>query len=561
MKNLNRREFIKLTGTGLGAVYLGGCATAFSREPSQVGLGAQNLTPHSLLSPIDRTRGDRAPRLFTGDQPSRPHRILWEKERFISSLEGGLPKPTEHFEVTVVGGGISGLSSAYLLRDKKPLLLEQASRFGGNAKGESWKGLDYSIGAAYFSLPHEGSPVSEFFKELGMNQKLAYHNEEEPVFISGKKYDGIWEKGTLPENREQFRRLRRYFTEVAAGSHGKTYPEIPTQDFKIRREVNQLDQISFKGQLEKILKAPLHTHLYEILEHYCWSAFAASSSEISAAAGLNFFAGDFAGIAVAPGGNSGVAEALFNVLSKDSGASRLRSSSLVFDVQVVKDGVHVSYMDAEEKVKTIHSKYVILSCPKFVVKKLIGDLEPERLKVLEDLRYRAYLVANVLVSQGLPKNFYDVEFFEAQGSGTDTKKASDFQKVSDITYGNYSQPDPARTVLTLYRALPYDGARAEVYDPNAYERFRSEFEQQVNEQILPLLKLSQKDVVDLRITRWGHPLPVPDVGTYASGKVDWLRKPFKERVYFAEQDNWMLPSFESGFSEAQHWTAEVRKKL
>jgi hypothetical protein len=565
MKKLSRREFVKLTGTGLGAVYLGGCVTAFkspSTSLSKDSTQSRDLASLRSISPINRNLADIAPRVFSGDQYSRPHRILWDKERFIDSI-GGLPKASESTEVTVIGGGVSGLSSAYLLRDKKPILLEQAARMGGNAQGESWNGLDYPIGAAYFTAPEKGSPIFELFKELGMDRKITLHQEEDPVFISEKKYEKIWENGTLPENREQFRRLRQYFIDVASETHGEVFPEIPTHDPNLRKTLNQLDHLTFKAQLEKVLKAPMHPHLAEVLEHYCWSAFSASSSEISAAAGLNFYAGDFGGIAIAPGGNAGVAEALVNALSTQLGASHLRTSSLVFDVRVVSDGVLISYSDEEDKIKTLHSKTAILSCPKFVAAKLIPDLEPERLEAIQSLKYRAYLVANVLVKKGLPRFFYDVEFFEASegGENPDPRKAANLQKVSDITYGNYPQPDPERTILTLYRPMPYDGGRPEIYSKNAYEKYRYEFEEQVNTQILPLMGLSPQDVVDLRITRWGHPLPVPELGAYASGKVDWLSKPFKDRVFFVEQDNWLLPSFETGFNEARYWTSELRKRI
>src|SRR4051812_26386575 len=51
---------------------------------------------------------------------------------------GGPPEPAEEVDVAVVGGGLSGLASAYFLRQHNTVLFELRDRFGGNAMGEEW---------------------------------------------------------------------------------------------------------------------------------------------------------------------------------------------------------------------------------------------------------------------------------------------------------------------------------------------------------------------------------------------------------------------------------------
>jgi Glycosyl transferase family 4/NAD(P)-binding Rossmann-like domain len=134
--SLNRRALIK----GLGLIpllpFLPACQHA-AKTPQWT-----ETDYLSLISPINRTLNDYAQPLFSGDDFSRPHQVLWDKSSYIKVI-GGLPKPKRKEDLVIIGGGMSGLMSAYLLRDKKPVILEQARRFGGNAKGEAWNGLNY----------------------------------------------------------------------------------------------------------------------------------------------------------------------------------------------------------------------------------------------------------------------------------------------------------------------------------------------------------------------------------------------------------------------------------
>jgi hypothetical protein len=118
-----------------------------------------------------------------------------------------------------------------------------------------------------------------------------------------------------------------------------------------------------------------------------------------------------------------------------------------------------------------------------------------------------------------------------------------------------------KSVVTLYRGFPYEGARSILYQEESFQRFRDEFLRQIREDILASVRVSEDSVQSIRIARWGHPLPAAERGLIAGGVTNTLRKPFKERVFFAEQDNWMLPSMESSVSEALTWSEAIRKKL
>src|SRR4051812_897795 len=85
----------------------------------------------SLISPIDRTIALVSQDGFSGDQPqARAHPVLWSKP----SRDEIAFAPSEKAPLVIIGGGMSGLITAYLLRAHRPIVLEQASQLGGNAK-------------------------------------------------------------------------------------------------------------------------------------------------------------------------------------------------------------------------------------------------------------------------------------------------------------------------------------------------------------------------------------------------------------------------------------------
>ena len=53
------------------------------------------------------------------------------------------------YDAIIVGGGLAGLTTAYMLRDKNILVLEKEARFGGRVLSEQVDGLTNNIGTQY----------------------------------------------------------------------------------------------------------------------------------------------------------------------------------------------------------------------------------------------------------------------------------------------------------------------------------------------------------------------------------------------------------------------------
>lgn len=556
MKNISRREALRWIGAGLVTISLPSlwsCAhRALVKEEAAAGFA------FPAISPIDRAYV-RPATSYSGDNPDRAHKILWNKDQYLADA-GGIPEVTEEAQVVIVGGGMSGIISAYLLRDLKPVLLERAERFGGNARGESWQGVDYSIGAAYFTSAAEGTAVHKLFSEAGVYQHTTVKKEQDPILFGGKLYKDFFAGDTDPAARQQFVKAAALFSDFGNSENGRIYPVIPPTTEAEAESVKSLDRYSFLEFMEKEL-GRLHPHLRSLLEDYCWSGMGSSMKETSAALGIFFFSGEFADVLVTPGGNAKVAEVFLQHLHAAEPAG-LRPSSVVLDVEVKGNASFVTYEDAGGKLRRIKAGAVVMACPKFVAGKLIRNLEPSRLRALGKMKYQPYLVANALLNTPVKNGNYDIFLIgDGKFSSENVRAAATARGATDVVLGNFASFEKNRTVLTLYRPLPYSDARGEIFAPESFERFQQEFRAQLEKEILPALGYAGTDLAEIRIARWGHPMPTAAPGIYRGDTLAKLRKPFKERVFFVQQDNWACPAIETCAREALAWAPKVREAL
>jgi hypothetical protein len=505
------------------------------------------------LSPFDRGLGDIAPRIFSGDNFEKAHLILRDKIGYLSSHAAKLPDLREPQRVVIIGGGISGLTAAYLLRAYRPIVLEKSSRLGGNSQGQSWKGIDYSIGAAYFTEPDKGSPLAELlFEDLKIHKKCRYKSELDPVMFGGNLMGNFWEGASDPTAREKFTSVASYLQEVLKADGGKQFPEIPAYRTDGRELVNELDRLNLVEHLTATLGGALHPHVAAYLDRYCWACFGAGADEISAAAGLNFLAAEWGGIYVPRGGNAAVSSTLVDRLMTVLPPNSLRPSSLVIDVKVTDEGVRVLYEDVRGGFHYVDAEVVVMACPKFVCGKVLDDIEPERRHAIDSVRYRGYIVGNACLQKKIEPQFADCYL---------VSEAKESEGFTDATLATYAHPDPERTVVTLYWPLPLDAGRASLLAHDAYESHRLALEKRFFTKFLPTFGISEREVTDFRLARWGHALPVCRPNAIAEGTVDRLSAPFRERVFFVEQDNWLLPCLETAVQEALHWAPEIARRL
>lgn len=532
--NQNRRQFMML----MGALGL------YSVIPQR--LAAQSQTLASTADPIQQLGSLNFQSFeFNGDNIDKPHEGLWNPDG-VAERQGGWPVANEKQDLVIIGGGISGLLSAYYFRDRKPVVLELDKYFGGNSKGEVFNNSTYAIGAAYITVPEKDSEIAQFLQELDLFSAAKHEASDETVSYYRKKLmKGFWQGVTDPERAQDFisvgERLEHLYAEA--------YPDIPwsPESSISQAEFNRLDQMSFAQWLKQEFKN-LHPHIEEFFELYSWSSFTATSTEISAAQMLNFILSELDGVLAFPGGNAAITQRLYDQAKINLGDSRLRTECLVIKVALNNQGALVYYMDKNNKLKAIQAKKVIMACQKFVAKTLCVDMPASQLKAIDQMFYRGYVVANAIYNKKIKSPGFDIFCFEGKAPEEPSAMRPSNRSFSDVVFANWAAKGEAKnTILTLYRPLPYDGARQFLFSPMAHEKHLKAIQDGLRS-FEGSVGFQPVDLKGVRLTRWGHSLPVAMPGFLSSGLADKVNAPIGNTIFFANQDNWANPAFESSFA-------------
>ena len=556
----NRRDFIKfsaITTAGLGFMASPHilAETLLQNKMQQV-LASTSSDANSNYSIQNVALADSSSTDFNGDNIDRPHEILWDVDGYVKT-KGGWPQIDRTEKVVVVGGGMSGLLSAYFLKAHQPLLLEQDNKFGGNSKGEIYNKSAYSIGAAYITVPDEGSSIEKLLKDLNIFDKAKLEEDKDVKFFYKNEFlKGFWQGATDPKRASEFVAVADELKRI----YDNEYPDIPfnPEGAVSFAQWKEWDEISFQDWLLK--KWPnLHPHILEFFQLYGWSSFNGSIDELSTTQMLNFITSETIGVLAFPAGNSFITFQLQKALEANHCA--VESSAFVIQVKTNAKGVVVTYENSAGQLKAIQCDRCVVAAPKYVASKIVPEITPERIRQIARISYRGYIVANVILNKKIVSEGFDVFTMTGVMPETPAALSPPVKGFSDVCFGSWAQNDAVdESVLTLYRPLPYDGARQFLFSPMAYDKTNAQIAPDLDV-FLKQLGLSRADVKGIRLTRWGHSLPIAQVGLLTNGVLESISASIQDRIYFANQDNFANPAFETAFAAAEMAANEVLKNL
>ena len=482
-------------------------------------------------------------------------------------LAGKAPERVQRTRVVIAGGGVAGLAAARALRlagIEDFVLLELEDSAGGNSRAGSLNGLPCPLGAHYLPVPGDAaSEVQDLLEELGLRRRMAgrwvyderhlCHSPQERLYFQGQ-----WQEGLLPMQDvsagtlAQYRRFDALVEE--ARRHGRF--SIPLAKAAPGSQLLALDAMRFDEWLNRHgLEDP---HLRWYLDYCCRDDYGAGSGEVSAWAGIHYFAsrhgfqapgrahGDEAdereGVLTWPEGNGWLARRLAEPL----GPERLRCGQVVTRIADLRGAVEIDAFDVRgQRLQRWQAERCIIALPVFVAARVVQN-PPEPLRqAAAQLRYAPWLVANVHLRAPLADRppgaapSWDNVVYGSAGLGY-------------VDAGHQRlDPTPRETVISWYRPLGPsrhdgpDGRRQLLERPWTHWR----------DQLLAELAVPHPDLPELatriEIVRHGHAMAIPVPGQLArmgAGR----RRIEAGRLAFAHADWSGYSIFEEAFTRGHH---------
>ncbi len=498
------------------------------------------ILPGLLLGAIGASRAAEASgNFFKGPDCKACHSRIRDQRPAIPD-EASPSK--EEYDVIVVGGGLSGLTAAYRLKDKRVLVLEKESRTGGKARRERWGGRRYPAAAAYLSEPYDA--FAGLFKELGLKPKRV-RPPTDALFHDGTFIPDFFQRDfeRLPypaQDRKAFAKLAQDAV-VFLEKEENSVPPVPE---KLTRRQRDLDKVTFHDHLLKRYGA----EVARFGGHYSKSVFGVGAEEVSAFAGMLFLSSEYGPSVSWNGGPGAIAERLTAELK-----GRVVTGAFVSAVKAGKGGMLVAF-ESRGKKRYLRSKVVVMAVPSFVAKRILQGFPKRRRKLLDRVKYSAYAVAAVGARKRFKRPAYAVWTYD--------KVFTDIMFPDWISDRRVKGLRPPKQVLVAY--IPLGTSRAKLFseDPLLADKDISAdgdvLTTRVVEDLEDVFPGIKDELHGVRLVRWGHAMPIPYPG-YLSEVRAKLSKPWKG-VFFAGVDT-DLPAIEGAMAAGMRAAEEARALL
>lgn len=385
---------------------------------------------------------------------------------------GPLPAPARALRtgVAILGSGVAGLTAAWrLARDGHDdfLILDGPEPDGNAAAGrfDSPSGpLPHPRGAHYLPLPSmESRGVRELLLELGVIEAEPF--SERPRFSEAALvhapderlyFEGAWHEGLLPTgqvNAEEAGQHRRFLAEVTEltrrrGSDGRRLFCVPKALSSMDPEWRQLDALPFRDWL--VARGYSAPSLHTWLDYVCRDEYGAGPGQVSAWAGLHYFAGRGGHAANAADGTvltwpEGLAFLARGMRARVPPARQ--QSGYALRIEETREGVRILCQDATGPF-VLHARRAICAMPLHVLARVVPHLRDYGFDPARDLPAQApWLVANFLLD-GFP-----AEPPDAPLAWDNVVHGSPGLGWVVSTHQWLRAAKPAHTVFTAYQAL------------------------------------------------------------------------------------------------------------
>ena len=484
------------------------------------------------------------PARWIGSDHRRGHRL-----RDLAA--GPLPAParTHRCAVLVIGAGIAGLAAARALAragvdDLRVVELESAP--GGNSRGHDLGGMACPLGAHYLPVPDEPAvEVIALLEELGLrrtehgravyDERHLCHSPQERLFIDGRWHDGLLPPVDALPAAQRAATLDQYRRFAAAVARAGRFA-VPTARAPWTDAHAALDATTFAAWLDRErFDAPA---LRWYLDYCCRDDFGAGSRQVSAWAGLHYFASRHG--FRAPGAETG--EERDAVLTWPQGnawlagrlvapvAERLLAGRVALRVAEERERVEVDlWDDGAQAVERWRADQVVLAVPLFVARRLLAAPPVALRTIVPRMAHAPWLVANLQIDTplddrpGAAPSWDNVVFGSAALGYVDAMHQS-------------LRPHAGPTVLTAYWALGGDDeAQLAAQRMRLLQEPAAAWAAAVVADLAVAHPELPRRVVQADLMRYGHAMSIPRPGLRGDPALAALAQP-QRRVHFAHAD-------------------------
>ena len=452
-------------------------------------------------------------------------------------------------QVLVVGAGVAGLTAARQLRARgvDVAVIEWDLQAGGNSQGGEVRGLPCPLGAHYLPQPDAALPeLQDLLVDLGAARRQGgqwqAHEALQVHAPSERLYEGqAWHAGLLPPtDAPTALAQRRHFAARVREAQRRTGFALPTHRAPWTPTHAALDAEPFDTWL--VREGLTDPGLRWYLDYCCRDDYGAGSAQVSAWAGLQYFAsrhgfhspGDedeapsAPPVLTAPDGNAWLVRGLARPLG-----DALHLQRLAVQLDEDRHGVRLRCL-GPEGLEDWQATHAIVATPLFIAQRLLR--QPPSALAAATLPRAPWLVANLLLDGPL-----------AQRLGAPPAWDNVVRDSPTLGYVNAQHqsldPRPGPQVLSLYWALPASERARLLNDPAQAWAAR----------VMATLSPTHPDLPQrlqaVRLTRWGHAMAVPAPGVRtqaAQGALAALRRA-TGRVRFAHADLAGYSVFEEAF--------------
>ncbi len=496
---------------------------------------------------------------WVGASVDRGHRLRNE----LPARSTGSSRRTQ---VLIVGGGVAGLGCARALAQAgidEVALLELEDQPGGNSRGHTMAAgsqtMGCPLGAHYLPLPGRDAPeVYQLLEELGLVRQLLgravyderhlCHSPQERLF-----YQGQWVDGLLPPAKDEATRQAylRFANEVNSTQKSLGF-SMPTHRAPWTAAHAALDAQTFAAWLDQ---RDLHNvQLRWYLDYCCRDDYGAGVAEVSAWAGLHYFASrhgfhppgadtaEREAVLTWPEGNAWLTRRMADTLQ-----GRIHTGRTVLRVEPGRHEVEVqAWNEKTQASERWIAQQVVLATPLFIANKLTGGALPVLQAAATQVQYAPWLVTNLqlraplLQRLGAPLSWDNVVY------GSPALGYVDAMHQSLV-------PVTGPTVLSAYWALP----RAQ--RPDLLKQDWRTWLQRVLADLLPVHPDLPEQLQRADLMRWGHAMSIPLPGVRSSSALAALQEP-QGRLLFAHADLSGYSVFEEAYTQGTRAAAQAVAK-